>query len=152
MLMSHAAISWAVAARPRAGPVVGSGESTLVVAQDAVSTAAVRPVAARFRRRLYEDIGDASVGRNFPGLDRVIVVARRLRVFREPGRARRLDVSFLVHRTARDHGPCAGPVPGQAKARQALRKYRSLERGFLPRRAAVDAHVYAPDATRAGPR
>src|SRR6185369_9773525 len=78
--------------------------------------------------------------------------ARRLREFREPGSARRLDVSFLVHRTARDHGPCAVPVPGQAKARQALRKYRSLERGFLPRRAAVDAHVYAPDATRAGPR
>src|SRR5262245_54255484 len=71
MLMSQAAISRAAAARPSPGPVVGAGDSAPVVAQDAVTVASAMPVMAR----LNEDIGDAPVGRHFPGLNRMIVIA-----------------------------------------------------------------------------
>src|SRR5262245_3911435 len=109
MLMSHAAISCAVAVRPRPGPAVVTVDgSPSVVAQDAVIAATMSPAAVRIQNVrgwrvestggascLYENIGDAPVGGDFPSLDRMVVVARGLSIFRQPGGARRLDVTFL---------------------------------------------------------
>src|SRR5687767_9421944 len=122
ILMSHAATSCAVATRPRLGPVVGTGDPLSVVAQAADRTANASPAIARSEI----NIGDAPVSCDFPGLDRMVVIALLRRQFRKQRRARRLHVSFLVDGTALEQRALAVPLPRHAESRHALGEDRPL--------------------------
>src|SRR5688572_8880453 len=116
--MSHAAISCGVASRPRPGPARWLDGPVVVVAQATTSAASVT-AAITF---LKVDIAYASVGVDRPSLDRVVVVALLGHIVREPGCARGLYVSVLVHGSALQLDTHAVPLPRQTEASHALRE------------------------------
>src|SRR5690349_10000445 len=141
MLMSQAATSCAVAARPKAGADV-PGEGPVVDVAQAPASAASATVAITF---LCENIGYAPVGFDRPGLDRVVVIALLGHVLRKPCRARGLHPAFLVDRPALQQSALAVPLPRQPEARHTLGEHRLLQHRVAPARSAVSGYFDLAD-------
>src|SRR2546427_3865384 len=126
MLMSHAAISSGVAARPRFGPS----------AANATAEVRAKPEAA-MRIALHVDMLHLALVGNGPGRDGIGVIDRPVAAPGDHLLARRLDVTGLVGGAALQDRRVAVPTPWNAEACQRLRQHRRLQRRRRPTLAAV---------------
>src|SRR6476661_1524958 len=112
MLMSHAAISSCVAARPRFG----------LSAANATPEAMAKPEVA-MRRALRVDMLHLAFVGNRPGRNGIGVEDRPGPALGDHLLARRLDVAGVIDRAALQDGRATVPAPRHAETRQRSRQY-----------------------------
>src|SRR5438874_9518328 len=137
--ISHAARSPCVSGCPRLGPAAIAGAL-------ATSSAA----------SLSVDMAHASIGIDRPARRAVVVLADEGGHWRDPRAlaargdnlgARRLHVARVVPGATLQHRRPAVPLPRDAKAGEALREHRLLQRRLGPAFAAVGRHHHLGDAS-----
>src|SRR5205085_7750789 len=140
-LMSHPAISAAVAGRPRFGVSTRAG-----AAQPATTSTS----AAHARSRV--DMLHLAAGGDAPGLDRVAVKDRVGAVLGDESLAFGLHVARVIDRPRLEHGRGAVPAPWQAKARERARPHGLSQHRRHPRASTVGGHLDAANRALTGPR
>src|SRR5204863_8291363 len=110
MLISHAAISSGVAARPRSGLSAPAAQQLIASAEQI----------ARILSRI--NMLDLAALRHAPARDAVEVVDRARAAIRDQLGACRLDSAGFVRRAALQGRGSAAPAPGDAEARHGLRQ------------------------------